>query len=251
MEDKYGQSSKKRKRTNGAEDSESGSEGSSSDSESEDDEGELATEALDAEIIATLKAIRSKDPRVYDPQVKFYTDEAGNVTERVKTEKPMYLRDYHREKLLSGADGNPVNGETQPRTYEQEQADLKASIVKEIHNAGADGGSEDDDDSGSDSGFLKAIEKPTQFPKAKVPKIDVDNADRDPETFLSNFMSSRAWAANESSHLQPFESDDEDEEKRAEEFEEAYNFRFEDPAKSNEKLLSHARVVAEKSSVRR
>src|SRR3979490_2161379 len=44
----------------------------SSSDEDEDDEGFLATEALDAQISATLQAIRSKDPRVYDEKVTFY-----------------------------------------------------------------------------------------------------------------------------------------------------------------------------------
>src|SRR6202012_3617911 len=82
-----------------------------------------------------------------------------------------------------------------------------------------------------------------------VPNVEI--ADRDPETFLSNFMASRAWAASDAAPLHPFESDDEEEERRAEEYEEAYNLRFEDPEKSNEKLRSHARDLAAKYSVRR
>merc|ERR1711939_88352 len=60
-----------------------------------------------------------------------------------------------------------------------------------------------------------------------------------------------AWTQENDRQLQPFESDDDEEERRAEEFEQAYNLRFEDPAKSNEKLQTHARDLATKYSVRR
>jgi protein KRI1 len=65
---------------------------SSSDDEDEDDEGFLATEALDMEISATLQAIRSKDPRVYDEKSTFYAPivegDDGNPAPE-KKEKPM------------------------------------------------------------------------------------------------------------------------------------------------------------------
>jgi hypothetical protein len=63
VEEKYG-----RAMDNPSEESETDSE----DDVSEDDDAELATEALDAEISATLNAIRSKDPRVYNPDITFY-----------------------------------------------------------------------------------------------------------------------------------------------------------------------------------
>lgn len=254
LEDKFGSSAKKRKRANGDEGSESQSEESSSESE-DDSEAELATETLDAEIQATLNAIKTKDPRVYDKSITFYTqleDGADGPSTKAEKEKPLFLRDYHRETLLNGADGTAIEDASELKTYDQEQADLKASIVKQIHDAAAD---EDNvsnaEDSGDEDGFLKAKEKPKQDGKRARPQLDVENADRDPETFLSNFMASRAWTAPERTQLQPFESDDEEEERRAEVFEEAYNLRFEDPTKSNEKLMSHARDLASKYSVRR
>src|ERR1700730_11172884 len=77
----------------------------SSSDEDEDDEGFLATEALDAQISATLQAIRNKDPRVYDEKVTFYSPAEGDEEEEEKSQKegkPMYLQDYHRENLLNG-----------------------------------------------------------------------------------------------------------------------------------------------------
>ncbi|KAI9862687.1 MAG: KRRI-Interacting protein 1 [Trichoglossum hirsutum] len=261
LEEKYGKSSVTHKRkVENVDDGDSDascSEESSSSSES-DDEGILVTESLDAEISATLRAIRSKDPRVYDKQITFYTEpEDGEVDGGMSTskaERPMFLRDYHRKNLLGGhLVQEEEGGGNVPRTYAREQEDLKESIVKEMH-AAADGQEDDDDD-----GFLisrqmakgDSSETAANGEAKRITEMDVAVADRDPELFLSNFMSSRAWVPVKSSKLHPFESDDEEEERRAEEFEQAYNLRFEDPSGSNEKLMTHSRDAAAKYSFRR
>ena len=249
LEERLGKSSstsKKRKRDDGQV---SASEGDSSSSEDEDDEGQLATAALDSEIIAALNAIKSKDPRIYDPSAKFYTeaDEDDPAPAKEKKDKPMYLRDYHRENLLKGV--QPDDATEQPLSYNQQQDQLKKSIVSDFH-AAAEG--EDSSNSDEEGGLLLRKSK-TEPPSTKntTAPLDVEQADKDPETFLSNFMASRAWVPTDHAELHPFESDDEEEEKRAEEFEEAWNMRFENPEKSNEKLSSYARDAAARYSVRR
>jgi protein KRI1 len=223
-------------------------------SEEEDDDGELATEALDAEIMATLKAIRSKDPRVYDKDVTFYSalDEEAQPETLEKKQKPMTLRDYHRENLLSGANLAEEESSEAPRTYAQEQEDLKKSIVKEMHAAAGEEDSSAAEDNEDDGGFLIAKSAPERAsaPK-KDTKLDIENADKDPETFLSNFLSSRAWIPAGKADYKPLESDDDEEDNRAEAFEEAYNFRFEDPSKMNAALITHARDATNQQSVRR
>ena len=171
----------------------------------------------------------------------------------------MYLNDYHRRNILEAAastedqDGGPIS-------YAQQQDDLKNVIVKEMHataNERIDSGVDEDGDDYSDDEFL--VRKPSAPQKEdqtiqrrmKTPKVDLEAADRDPETFLSNFMSARAWVPAAGTTFQPFESEDEEEDRRAELFEEAYNMRFEDPQASNEKLLSHARDTAARYSVRK
>lgn len=244
---------------------------SSTDSEDEDDEGILASESLDAQIDATLKAIRAKDPRVYDEKSTFYSDaenEAQNTLSNSRQkEKPMYLSDYHRRNLLERAAGQEEEVDT-PMTYSQMQDDLKSTMVREMHavtngtghqygEAGdlieADRGSDDEEEFLVHKASTTEAESHNERPKApkRTFTVDIEAADKDPETYLSNFMTARAWIPSAGSQFQPFESDDEKEDQRAEAFEEAYNLRFENPDGANEKLISHARDAAAKYSVRK
>lgn len=229
----------------------------SSTDEDEDDDGILATEALDDEISATLQAIRNKDPRVYDEKVTFYApiDEDAEGPVQTKKEKPIYLADYHRQNLLAGNIEGMDNDDDVPMTFAQEQAELKNTIVKEMHAAG-DVNSDDDED----GGFVIPKSKPKPAAsgihperkvRIKVTDLNVNAADKDPETFLSNFMAARAWVPSAGARFQPLESDDEEDEERAEKFEAAYNLRFENPEGSNETLKTYARDIVAAKTVRR
>lgn len=253
---------------------------SSSSDETEDEEGFLATAELDAQLNATLEAIKKKDPRVYDGTTTFYSPveeaeagaDAAAAASKQKKEKPVTIQDYHRQRYLEGDTGKDFDkaeevDAAQPKSYVQEQADIKQSIRDEIAKFGEDLSEDSDDD------FIKAKSKP-QRPVADVeatdttdvhpsrakrvktpavPKPDVTMADKDPELFLSNFMASRAWVENEGPGWEAFESDDGDDagDDGADKWEEAYNLRFEDPSKSNEVLKTYARDVTAARSVRR
>lgn len=247
LEEKYGNSSSsKRKRL------EDESDEDDSTDESEDDDADLVTADVDAEIFATLDAIKRKDPKVYDPNVKFYKDfdpDAAAPSGDKKSEKPMYLQDYHRQNLLAGQNGDEeMEDDSVPQTYQQEQDALKRQLVDSMHATNGEDEAEEDD-------FMvkKSKSRHEDMPAAKVKKIteaDVQNADKDPETFLSNFMASRAWLPAEGSRFQALESDDSEDDARADEFEEAYNMRFENPETANEKLQSFARDVGKYSARR-
>ena len=231
---------------------------SSSDSEEEDDEGVLASGLLDEQIQATLNAIRQKDPRVYDQDVQFYTSEEALPPERSDSKsripKPMHLNEYHRKNLL---DGVSSAAESALPTYAEQQERVKEELVKEMHAAAELAEDEKSDGSKGTNDFLIAKipshgdSKQNNPDRNRLRQSDVAIADQDPQNYLLKYMSSRAWVPNESSKFQPFESDDEEEDQKAEDFEEAYNLRFEDPTKSNEVLMSHARDTAAKYSVRK
>lgn len=235
----------------------------SSDDEDEDDEGFLATEELDADISATLQAIKNKDPRIYDNSVSFYKpvdeDEIA-ASKPKKAAKGMTLQDYHREKLLAGDTGADFEDEQPsspaPRTYAQEQEDLKRQIIGEMNAAVK---AEEESGSESDDGFLskKSTQReipdvhPSRAARVKITEDDVKIADKDPDTFLSNFMAARAWVPGDGTAFQPLESDDDEEDELADKYEAAYNLRFENPEGSNEVLKSYARDIVQAKSVRR
>ncbi len=259
VEDKYQKAPKK---TNGQYGDKYDEDTESSDDEEEDDEGILATEELDAQISDALNAIRSRDPRVYKTDVTFYTpiEEGDDETAKVadsKKQKPMYLSDYHRENLLKGHNGADDDEDAVPPTFAQEQEDLKKSIVKEMHAAIVDSSDGDEDD--DEERFLVPKAKPhsnilgVHPSRPAMVKFDlhIASADKNPDTFLSNFMAARAWVSGDGARFQPLESDDDEEDERADKFEEAYNLRFEDSKGSNEVLKSYARDVIAAKSVRR
>lgn len=241
MEEKYGKSRALQDGSDDSDDSEEGVE--------EDDEGEFATEALDEEISATLQALRSKDPRIYDSKVNFFRDSdeaASSSADGPAQAQSMTLKQYHTKNLL---EGKFEEDEEAPRaTYAQEQEEARQSLVKELHAAAASDGDEDDD-------FLVAKTKPESEPykkeRVKITTADVENAEKDPETFLSNYLAARAWVPKGDSRFQPLESDDEDEEAAAEEWENTYNMYFEDTTGANEKLVTYARDAVAKTTVRR
>ncbi|KAJ4292223.1 Kinetochore protein Spc24 [Collariella sp. IMI 366227] len=242
-----------------------GEESESSSDESEDDEAVLVTEDLDAEISATLQAIKNKDPRIYDKEAVFYKPFDAAAEPKKKEEKPMFLRDYHRERYLSGdvgADDDSATAASVPRTYAQEQDHIKKSILSEI-NAAAAAADDEEEEWSDDDAFIKPVKKeaapteggihPSRVAYVEVTDVDVANADKNPEDFLSKFMKSKAWATEEgASKWQAFESDDgEDADDVADEFEHAYNMRFEDPTKSNEFLKTYSRNMANARSARK
>lgn len=266
LEEKYAANEHKRKRgaADGSEDVEDTEDGdsSSSDAETEDSDAALATAELDQEIDSTLQAIRRKDPRVYDPEARFYrafdVEEAAGRREGNEA-RPMYLRDYHRENLLAGHTGAEAEGEEGEGTYVREQEKLKREVVGSMHAAAAATANDDDDE----DDFLIAKPPPVRAKadeellpiKPIITPADIASAANDPDTYLSNFMAARAWVPPEGSHSYhaplPEEEDDSNDEHRAEAFEHAYNMRFEDPTTANETLRTFARDVAAGHSVRR
>jgi len=239
VEEKYG---KGKALQNSADDSEDSEEGVD-----EDDAAELLDEALDEEVNATLQALRAKDPRIYNKDVKFYheADEDGDAMDGVEKEQSMTLRQFHTKNLLEGKFDPEDDEDAPPKTYAQEQEEVRQNLVKEMHAAAEEDGEADD--------FLVAKPKPASKKKdrVKITAEDVEQADKDPETFLSNFMASRAWVPTGTSRFQPLESDDDSEEAAADEWEHSYNLYFEDTAGANEKIMTYARDAVASTTVRR
>ncbi|EWC45300.1 hypothetical protein DRE_00699 [Drechslerella stenobrocha 248] len=253
LEEKYGKSAaSKRRKTDSADDEDdddslASSTDDSSSSEDEDEIGELVTNDIDTQIQATIQAIRSKDPRVYDEKVAFFNDAAQGDEKSGKApmEQSMTLKQYHQKNILEGYTGAD-DEDAPPRTYVEEQEYLKRTVVGEMHAAAGESGDEGDE-------FL--IRKPKSAAEAveETPAIALpENPEEDPEKFLDAFFTTKAWLPKTADGNVPFESDDEEEEDMREEFEQMYNMRFEAPTEADRsKIMTHARDIAKQKSLRR
>lgn len=225
--------------------SESDIRSSSSSSEEEDDYGDLITEDIEQGINNVLEAIKNNDTsKLLDPKVKFFKDEneQEDVGQKVKTQKPIYLKDYHRMNILSGdalkSDDELDQMETVDgqKSFVVQQRDERNKLLDEIKGAMDDSNGEDEDD----DGFLK---------KKEVKQDNNDNNQlsyENDEQFLKNFLAQRAWIPKEGDKVIELDatgqSDDENFNNAVEDFENAYNFRYEDP--NSAEIISYARNQA-------
>lgn len=225
------------------------SEESSSSSSEEDDYGELVTEEVEEGIKNVLQAIKRNDKeKLLNPNVRFFEDpeKAVEKMERSETEKPIYLKDYHRMNILSGkaleddedselSEMQTVDGK---QSYASQQKEEKARLLDEIE--GAFDADEDEDE----EGFLTKKE-PTEREHRTAPLPDPRVND---EKFLEEFIDQQAWIPKKGDKMidldrtDQMEEDDEEFDAAVEKFEHAYNFRYEDPSAAE--IVSYARNQA-------
>ncbi|CDH12972.1 related to KRI1-KRRI-Interacting protein 1 [Zygosaccharomyces bailii ISA1307] len=217
---------------------------SESSSEEEDEYGELITEDVEDGINKVLSALRNNDTtQLLNPEVKFFEDperaaEKGNDEER---QKPVYLKDYHRMNILSGnaleeedEDEKTVDGK---QSYVSQQNEEKSQLLKEINDA-FDGDQENQ--SGNEEDDL-LVKKEKQRP---VPELKLPDPDKNGEEFLKAFDENQAWIPRKGDKIGDGEVDEDEIEfdNAVESFENAYNFRFEDPNSAD--IVSYARNQA-------
>ncbi len=72
-------------------------------SESEDEDAEALTKSVELGFFKTLALLKSNNPVIYDKSTKFFDEEAEGEEQpaRAKKEKPMYLKDFERNRLLT------------------------------------------------------------------------------------------------------------------------------------------------------
>ncbi|RKP09269.1 KRI1-like family C-terminal-domain-containing protein [Thamnocephalis sphaerospora] len=150
-----------------------------SSSDEEDETGEMLTPEVDAQILRTITAIRSKDPRVYNKDTTFYS---GKYRERLKAHqvenvaltwphdtavedmlsrseqlwkdmqakkkegKPVTLQDFQRKMLLEegGIVDEQKEMEASTMTHAEEQRMLKDQLKSAVHDAFADSDNEEE-----------------------------------------------------------------------------------------------------------
>lgn len=180
-----------------------------------------------------MDTIRSDPKKLLDKDVKFFGDPEEEVQRLERgTDKPVYLKDYHRMALMGELpdDEAEENGE-KPFAIQQEEDRKK--LIAEI-NADADG---DEDD------FLTVRKE-----QRTVEPVDLPNPDENEKGFLEAFINNKAWLPKNvdketGQEIAPtygeIVEDDEEFDDIADTFETAYNFRYEDP-NANE-IVGYAR----------
>ncbi|RKP15216.1 KRI1-like family C-terminal-domain-containing protein [Piptocephalis cylindrospora] len=262
-----------------------GDEGEGSDSEEdstseeEDEHGEMVTPAVDAQIMRTLQAIRSKDTSVYLQDTSFFDAktmaEAENTWKekqrQQRSEKPIRMKDMTRKAILEhgGMSEDEDEEDTPPRrmTHVEEQEMLRMNLKKAAMEeeegddqdlfVRRDKTQEEQEEEEEDyKRFL--LESMASKGSGKEEFERWQNYREDPsvgkdEAFLMDYILNRGWVdqlSKGSTGLAEQEVDlDEDEEAvdAADDFESQYNFRFEEPGAGQ--IITHSRQVA--GSVRR
>ncbi|XP_026859122.2 protein KRI1 homolog [Electrophorus electricus] len=139
-------------------------EGSSSSSDSEsDDESEMELDPrLERDFYRTLSLLKKKDPKIYQKDVNFYTEQASSSSDEKpstskKTERAMFLKDFERKVILERGgkydDEEDSADEEVSRwmkkraaspSYIQEQKELKESFRRFVQDSDTEASDEED-----------------------------------------------------------------------------------------------------------
>ncbi|CAO3668362.1 unnamed protein product [Umbelopsis vinacea] len=238
--------------------------------EEEDENAELLTPEVDAQIMKTIAAIRSQDPRVYDAEKQFFTEEEMDKAKKAWEQKQklsgkkVTLKDYHREVLLENngvIEEDDENEQPAPKTHVQEQEEMKNEFKNAIMAADdqEDGfftkrDKTNDDLAAEEEDYKRFLLESIADNKAgKEAFADWQNYRENPnvdkeEAFLIDYVLNRGWVDKDATKVPSYQDvvgeevdSDEDEEylDKVDRFESAYNFRFEEDGGAQ--LVSHAR----------
>lgn len=219
-------------------------------SEEEDEYGELLTENVELQIKEIMNTLKTDPKKLLSTETKYF-DESDKINDDKKSkDKPIYLKDYHRMNLLSGDYKNlgdeesnefdTVDGE---KPYVVTEREERNKLLDDIKNA-FNGENEDDEEDDNDDGFLKKKER-RRIPDEEKP-ILLPDPSKSAEDFLSAFLDNQAWIPKKTDKVidldQIDNEDEQDFDDAVEDFERAYNFRYEDP--NSAEIVSYARTQA-------
>ncbi|KAG5361120.1 Protein KRI1 [Yarrowia sp. C11] len=210
---------------------------SDSTSEEEDDNADLVTEDVDAAIANVIATIRNNPGKLLEKNVKFFDEIKEGEGETTKKEKPMYLKDYHRQNILDGgltAEGEFPEGEFPEgeKPYAIQQEEDRAKLISEMH---ADDEDEDDDEDGEDGFLTKRKEQ------REIEEVELPNPEEDGDGFLDKFVSSKAWMTKDDvpTYDELVEDEEDEFDEKADDFEQEYNFRFQE--EDGKEIVSYGR----------
>ncbi|GIX65309.1 Krr1 family protein [Babesia caballi] len=236
-------------------------------SDDEDEDAVLLTNKVEEKIFKTLLDIKNKNPAIYDPNVKCFSDsdfeDEGDGAAGTKPSKGVTYKDMVRETLLKkGAEGFESDGDgddgevgepAKTRTYQEEQEDLKKAFLSVANEL------DDDVD------FFKKSEATDVLPAPRItakksagsrlaatdeglisrywaPEQPIDEE----EEFLKDYILNQRWREDKLENFdyaKRLRLDQEDEEHldKADEFEYKYNYRFEEEGGAT--IEGHPRTI--------
>lgn len=259
----------------------------SSSSEEEDEYGELVTPEIDSQIMKTISAIKTKDPKVYDKNSNFFADEEIRKArqswldnqKKKKSEKPLSLKNYQRQILLESSD--ITENDIKPEIDIMPEIDLtpmeeEQKLKDEFKEAASkfDFNTEEGDD-----GFLVQRSKTGEELKVEEEEYQAfllesmagnskdseiikqwqgyksDPTVNKDEAFLMDYILNRGWIDKNANRIPTYEElisehhdeENDDFEEAVDNFESKYNFRFEE--EGGTKVATYSRNVVD--SVRR
>ncbi|KAM7372416.1 hypothetical protein PAMP_009583 [Pampus punctatissimus] len=232
------------------------SESESSESSSDDSEVELDPE-VERDFYRTLSLLKKKDPKIYQTDAKFYSEDASTSDAKPSSSKtavkPMYLKDYERKVILEKEgkyeddDDSEDEEEAAKRreraaspSYIQEQRELKESFRKFIQDSDDDDGDDDKDSEAAGVSQLLTRRIKTQEEKKYLRDYWNDPELDERERFLRDYVLNKGYLDEDDERIPTYDEvvqdDVEDSEEEGEtflerqaDFERSYNFRFEEP----------------------
>ncbi|GFE54419.1 zinc zz type domain-containing protein [Babesia ovis] len=236
-------------------------ESSSEESDEEDEDAVLLTNRVENKIFQTLVNIKNKNPVIYDPNVKCFSDSDfdEDIETGVKKSKGLRYKDMVRETLLkegaegldgSGSEGDDsaplgdtaVNGDISEhkKSYQEEQDDLKSAFLSVADEL------DDDSEFFKKSSTTDVLPEPRKGSKKAMTSLlgtsedsiisrywsGQQTMDKD-EEFLKDYILNQRWREDKLDNLDyakqlRLEQEDEEHYNAAEDFEYKYNYRFEE-----------------------
>eukprot|EP00339_Tiarina_fusa_P013281 CAMPEP_0117006888 /NCGR_PEP_ID=MMETSP0472-20121206/6963_1 /TAXON_ID=693140 ORGANISM="Tiarina fusus, Strain LIS" /NCGR_SAMPLE_ID=MMETSP0472 /ASSEMBLY_ACC=CAM_ASM_000603 /LENGTH=720 /DNA_ID=CAMNT_0004708497 /DNA_START=58 /DNA_END=2220 /DNA_ORIENTATION=+ len=235
-----------------------------SSSEEEDEEGNQLTKSVNIQFVKTIKALRSKESSIYDPNKRFFDDidddeqdggDKDRESQSEKNKKSKKFKDVLRDQILEQMSDDdearnapksvPMSHQSK-LAYDAQQEELRKDFLK--RSGVADDGSSDAEGEGDDWMVVKKKAELSDGDDEVAAEIDQlaemsknNNSDTglvDPrgevkngEQFLLDYIKNRKWLDRDTDDVIVDDDDSSVEEvDRADDFEATYNFRFEQAA---------------------